>query len=497
MGRLTWTRNRAVDNLKNRVRERLGDNVFEYRSRWEPSGITVSHLDSLCDQAFTALARITESELSLLERQDELEAEAGAHRAWAEARRYAFTGRAQICESIEEYLRGDETAPLAVVGPSGSGKSAVIAENVARVESEFASAVVVGRFVGATPRSLVGHELLADLCRVIGAAYGADAAVPEDYSRLVTVFREHLDLPTRDRPLLLFVDGVDQLVPGDPAIELGWLPATLPAHVRIVISTSALPVTDQSPQPQLEVRIPPLTESEGWAMLDRWLADAGRKLTENQRQAMLTGFARCPLPVYLRLAFEEARTWHSYDPPHSLGVAATPLVRQVIDRLSSAANHGPILVEHSLAYLAAARFGLSEDEMIEILSADSEVMADFHRRSPRSPAVSMLPVAVRARLRGDLEPYLAELRAPGATVLRFHHRQFEGTVRASFSPKSNRGGTPDSATSLRGGRQMPKGPTARASTCGDSRSFPFSSPMPDGSTIWPTSSRILGFWTRR
>ena len=37
------------------------------------------------------------------------------------------------------------------------------------------------------------------------------------------------------------------------------------------------------------------------------------------------------------------------------------------------ASHGKVLVSHVLAYLSAAQFGLSEPEILDILSTDDEV----------------------------------------------------------------------------------------------------------------------------
>jgi hypothetical protein len=80
------------------------------------------------------------------------------------------------------------------------------------------------------------------------------------------------------------------------------------------------------------------------------------------------------------------------------------------------------MVERGLAYLAAAKNGLSEDEVLDVLS-EPEVLSDFKRRAPKSPDVDRLPVVVWSRLYFDLEPYLTERSADGASLLAFYHRQ--------------------------------------------------------------------------
>src|SRR5688572_20433907 len=95
-----------------------------------------------------------------------------AHRAFAIERGKHFVGRTAALRAIHEYLTGPTAEPLLVYGPSGSGKSALCA----RVE---ASAVLVRRFVGATPSSTHPRTLLASLCREIAAAYGDERPIPQ------------------------------------------------------------------------------------------------------------------------------------------------------------------------------------------------------------------------------------------------------------------------------------------------------------------------------
>jgi hypothetical protein len=169
-----------------------------------------------------------------------------------------------------------------------------------------------------------------------------------------------------------------------------------------------------------------MTKEEGAELLDRWLEGAGRRLQPAQRAEVLGRFTADGLPLYLKLAFEEARLWHSYsDPQQTVLQGSIPALisENLFARLAEPASHGQLLVSHALGYLAASRYGLSEDELLDVLSADDEVKRDFLRRSPRSPKVDRLPVVVWSRLYFDLEPYLSEHGADGTTLLAFYHGQ--------------------------------------------------------------------------
>ena len=80
-----------------------------------------------------------------------------------------------------------------------------------------------------------------------------------------------------------------------------------------------------------------------------------------QRDKLLASFTRSPLPLYLKLAFEEVRRWRSFDPlGHLSGRRTFRIIDQLFSRLAEDANHGPVLVNKTLRYLTAARYGLTE-----------------------------------------------------------------------------------------------------------------------------------------
>src|SRR5206468_1561135 len=76
--------------------------------------------------------------------------------------------------------------------------------------------------------------------------------------------------------------------------------------------------------------------------------------------------------------------------------------------------------------LAASRYGLAEDELLDVLARDDEVyqsVADnpYHPLPAVERAQRRLPVVLWARLYADLEPYLSERRVETASVLAFYH----------------------------------------------------------------------------
>jgi len=418
---------RMLAELKSRLRGYLPDSTRAYTSRWNGDGPTLDHLDQLCEDLVRDLEKVLLEELGLLDEVQPLQREIEAHEAFGRDRARRFIGRLEILHSIAEHLRAGGSQPLTVWGESGCGKSALMARAIEEAKEAYPQAVVMSRFIGATPESSSGRALLHSLCQEIGRAYGGDeSTIPSDFKGLLAEFPKRLALATSERPLLLFLDALDQLSDADRARNLVWLPLELPTNVRLVTSTTpgeCLAALEGRLAAEKRLEIKPMSLEEGGAILNEWLAEAGRDLQPAQREMVLNRFRGCSLPLYLKLAFEEARRWRSYDPLPEFAVDVPGMIRQLFQRLSAEAAHGGMLVSRSLGYLAAARNGLSEDELIDVLSRDQEVIADFLRRSPKSPEVDRLPVVVWSRLYFDLEPYLAERAADGTSLLGFYHRQ--------------------------------------------------------------------------
>ena len=425
-----------LEALKINLEGKVGkDNIFNYQTKWSDQGTTTEHLNNLCDDVYASLAAVIQQSIDELEEKDPLEQEVDTHTEFGQDRARVFIGRTQPLQEIQNYISGTESFPLTIWGESGSGKSALMARSLAQTQKQHPESEIITRFIGATPGSSDIRTLLENLCRQISRSYGEDeAAIPTDFKELVEAFPKLLDLATPAKPLILFLDALDQLTDANQASNLIWLPSDIPVNVRIVASTlpgECLDALTKHPKVSL-VQLEPMPSEEGESLLDIWLKEAGRTLQEPQRSTVLESFSRNGLPLYLKLAFEEAKRWKSYSPHTALSPDIPGMIRNLYARLSSDANHGRIMVSRSLSYMAAGKNGLSEDELIDVLSRDEDVFGDFKKRAFFKPPEQKLPVVVWSRLYFDLEPYLTERTADGASLISFYHRQLGEVVKEDY-----------------------------------------------------------------
>jgi hypothetical protein len=424
----------------------------------------------------------------------ELEIEQQEHASIAQERGGAktFVGREDKLEAIRDYIQGRSTWPLVIPGASGCGKTALLARAAQEAEGggwkvgrdglsrlgfsegeaqaalgfgetrathdrqlEDGAAVIV-RFIGTTPRSSDLRGLLKSLCQELRLRWPREGELPTDIKLLEVELHEQFRAATAKRPLILFLDALDQLADADGGRLLHWIPfGPLPPHVKLVVSCLDKADGDPAGQPYAElsrrqlpaenfINLDPFSEEEaGRLLFDRWLPKAGRAVSPNQRARIDQRLAsECRQPIYLKLLFEEARLWRSYDAIPELGEDVPALLDQLFKRHSLKTNHGQLLVECVLGYLAASREGLAENEILEILFRDPEYKVELGRanetnRHEMPPNATRIPIAIWSRLRFDLASYLTERAATGANVLTFYHRQVAEWVQEHFAKASD------------------------------------------------------------
>ncbi len=377
-----------LERLREQIRHALPtDQVYDYPAQWTGEGITFD-VQALCRRLEADLQRQISAELQRLERTATLPGGevARVHIDIAAERARNFVGRRPALVRIAAYLV-DAAArePLVIVGPAGVGKTALLARAAHNVGP---GCLLVQRYLGVTPDTSSLRTLLAGVCHEIAAHTGSTA---DDLGNPVGEWAQRLSQAADRKPVVLFLDALDQLSPAGNAHSLSWLPRPLPPGVKVVASVleadgeagACARAAEALISPERRLRLEPLSAADGADLLECWLQEAGRCLQPLQWQALAPRLAQCGLPLYIRALFQEARRWASYDEvPRDLAGDTAGLLRQLFDRLEERRHHSPVLVRHCLGYLAASRHGLMEFELLAVLSDDTEVMQDFHDHSP-------------------------------------------------------------------------------------------------------------------
>ena len=423
---------RRLEALKSGLEARLAPAlVRRYVARWEPAGPSEDHLPRFCDDVYAALERLIAGQMDAygMDPDDE---ERAAHAEVAFERSRAFVGRDEVMQAIQAWrLSPGPALPLVLRGDAGCGKSAVLAKAALAAAGERRDGTqVIVRFIGATAHSTDLRALVTALCSDAAAAPGENGAdLPVELATLTDVLRQRWADASAARPLLVVLDGLDRLALATPA-DLRWLCQPLPQSVRLLAS-AAPGATLNWLQEMLSDRafldVPPLGPAECEALMSEWLGAAQRRLTPAQLDALREGFAGCGLPLYVRLAFEEARHWRSDADPPPMAIGVEGLAWRLFDRLRAGSGHGPLLVDRVTGFLCCSRHGVTEDEVTALLARDPEYRQSFldeaHHDLPDEGEGQgrRLPVVVWLRLYYDLAPYLVWRQAFGDALMSFAH----------------------------------------------------------------------------
>jgi telomerase protein component 1 len=174
---------------------------------------------------------------------DPLAAEADYHEQFMESRLRVYVGRSQDRQDLARFADGDDQVACLVTGPPGSGKSALLARFLSDYRDTHEQVLVIPHFVGASPGSSSLPHLLRRFCGVLRERFGFALEIPDKDDELPTTFRTFVTLVPAEQRVLLVIDALNQLDESHQARNLHWLPAELPAHVKLVTSC----ITPSSP----------------------------------------------------------------------------------------------------------------------------------------------------------------------------------------------------------------------------------------------------------
>ncbi|XP_053618962.1 NACHT and WD repeat domain-containing protein 2 [Plodia interpunctella] len=362
-----------------------------------------------------------------------------------------FHGREDDLKFIENYIKNSSDKPLVLYGEGGCGKTSLLSKSAAKCLDEWFADVRptnVIRFLGTTPDSSALTPTLISICQQISYNFALPfEGIPDDLVPLTAYFKQLLTIATEQQPLLLFLDSVDQLTGiGTENNKVSWLPTRLPPHCKIMV-TCAREETNPEVSKEYEVlkrmidseenflEVTALGEDLAMQVLKLWMASAARDLSNYQWRLVSNAISSCSLPIFVKLVFAEVCRWRSYTKPTDTHLASTVMdsIMMLFERIEK--QHGRLLVFHALAYITAARSGLSETELEDLISLDDKVLDDVYQY--HLPPVRRIPPLLWTRIRNDLPNYLSEREADGVSVMNWYHRQFRDTARERYFKNMN------------------------------------------------------------
>ncbi|XP_036393494.1 NACHT and WD repeat domain-containing protein 2 [Megalops cyprinoides] len=344
-------------------------------------------------------------------------------------------------EHVKAYLQEKDTKyPLILIGGPCTGKTVLLAHCAQQVRTWFdgQDPVVVIYFIN--DRNSTVEKLLESLCYQLAKSYNLPhhhcplhiSHLKEDFIRLLAT------VSSSPHPLVLILDGLDQMPGADRAQSVWWLPVSLPVNVKLLISTAPKKsgtlkaLRALYPKSSLFVEVGPKTSRDCSRMLVDLMVSCGRRITSGQQMYVNQALRECSLPLYVQLLHRQLCTWRSESDvtENSLTKGIHNNIRQFMAQLEQ--KHGKKLVSKAMCYLTLAKSGITEAELTDILSCDDDVLSQYLPLRKAVPYRFRVPEAIVEKMLQDLRGFLTTQNVCGFQVLFWPSRHFPLVIRKLY-----------------------------------------------------------------
>ena len=315
---------------------------------------------------------------------DPLDREAAEHEIFAQSRVQLYIGRQSYFDQLDTHARSDGQ-PLVILGESGSGKSALLANWAMRYRTEHPDELVLMHFIGATPSSADGAAMLRRILGEFKRKFDIREEIPDHPDALRNAFPNWLNMAAARGKVVLILDALNQLDDRDGAPDLVWLPPHIPENVRMFLSTlpgRSLEEIKKRGWPILTIE--PLQYNERVQLIKEYLGLSTRALDDAQENRIASA-AQCQNPLFLRVLLDELQQFGTFERLGDqidlyLKAPTIPaLFELILERCEQDyERERPGLVRDAMSLLWAARRGLSEVELMELLGVDGQPLPRAH-----------------------------------------------------------------------------------------------------------------------
>ena len=309
------------------------------------------------------------------EKIEPLDRDAIEHDAYAQSRAQVYIGREEYYKRLEAHVRSKDQ-PLVILGESGSGKSALLANWAISYGEAHPDAFLLMHFIGATPYSADWAAMIRRIMAELKRRFDIQQEIPDKPDELRSAFANLLQMASAKGKAIIIIDALNQLEDREGALDLVWLPPFIPENIRVILSTlPGKPLEDLKNRQWPTLTVHPLTQRERRVLIPFYLKQYTKTLSE-PRVEKIASSPQAANPLYLKVLLEELRLFGEHErlddmirhyleakDPHEL-------YGKVLRRWEKDYGEGMGLVTQSFFLIWAARRGLTETELLDLLGKD-------------------------------------------------------------------------------------------------------------------------------
>jgi len=329
--------------------------------------------DELGQLVHEDLVGLIEREWPEVDTPSPLETERRKHRAYSASRILGYIPNPTYIDAISRWLATDDV-PLVITGSSGLGKSSLMAFIGSSRRRGNPDALIIEYYVGASDSTGSATDLMRYVIDRIREHYQLDEKAPSADEELAGCFAEWLHAASRlsadaGSSVVILLDALNQL--NDEGRTLAWLPQSIPASTKLVVSTTPGDVADLLTKRSWSrlVVSPVLDERVRQSIVVRYLGEFHKGISAEKLQRIIAD-PKAESPLYLRVVAEELRLHGMHETLDSVidtFVDAQDLPA-VFDALLQRVerDYGRASVGELTSLIAASRSGLSESDLLDL-----------------------------------------------------------------------------------------------------------------------------------
>ncbi|MCD8089307.1 MAG: DUF4062 domain-containing protein [Clostridiales bacterium] len=400
--------------IKHVGKENANEQIFEYDIEGEENNGDSRLIKKVYDFLFARINRQI-AEIKLEETEEEEKERFLGEISFAEK---SFIHRPSMEQAFEEFLSANRGKVILFKGESGAGKSTWLKHwyyNSRKSSAAcFSDTLHYGKSILYAARFCISQLAEQGFLK-------APAASP-DYENLVSWFNENLNRVKSSETVTVILDSLDNME--DSKMITGSLfGMKLNKNVRVLISCAdGVSLTEEDKRKAANVfcwELLDREESREW--LDAYLNQAGRRLCQRQKAEIISAMPKRCTALYIYFLSVLCASLKSFEPiDFVLPESAKAIAGLLLSR--QAKGYYPVLYRHAAGYLALSSEGLSEQEILELLSSDTDVISEIKAQTEWNWDERLhIPMVLWSRLYCMIMPLMTERYSGGVLTMGFRH----------------------------------------------------------------------------
>ena len=328
-----------------------------------------SSCDDLCDKVKSAVMTMLDIHFPMRDITP-LDRVRSAQDAYINSRHDGYVRRQSDFDRLNEFVASDERY-FVVTGDSGMGKSALMA-NWIKENKNSEKYNLAYHFVGNSFSGSSHDDILRHLCDEIYDVYGIKSQTSENKGIDDEAEKAFEELAYVDKPLVIVIDGINQVGDSYQEKQLTWLPRAN-GKVKFIFTTLA---DDETMNTFVHsgytiYKIEPLTLNARMKFAVDYLKNVGKSLTKEQWNRIFTDKENENTMV-LKTFLDELICFGTHERINERinyylnTISISEFYDRVLQRLENDYSNDQDIVRHTLMLLALSENGLTEDEITSI-----------------------------------------------------------------------------------------------------------------------------------